>query len=172
LTEANDTPRTVAEVAAVVQQLLDRNEVEDVLARYAVAIQERDPERAASCFTSDATINYGSGDIQGLSAIRDYFDRSLSQLRAGEPLGVLEQTLLSMPVIGSVHIAVLDGTIEVRHACLAIHAGRANERDRILINGTTNDDRFVPTSDGWKIQRRVHTTQWSVNIDGTVGGHH
>src|SRR5216684_7822624 len=60
------------------QELADRAEIEDVITRYANAVDSRDFDAVASCFTTDARATYGGVELPpGAEAIVTF----LRQLR-------------------------------------------------------------------------------------------
>ena len=57
----------------------DRDEITQVMYRYAKAVQHQDLELLLSCFTSDAVLDYGDfAQLEGEDAIREMFGASRS----------------------------------------------------------------------------------------------
>lgn len=64
----------VAELAAEVQRLSDRNALADLADRYLRALDEGvfDEERARSVFTNDVTLNFPPGDHHGMAGVAEF----------------------------------------------------------------------------------------------------
>jgi ketosteroid isomerase-like protein len=157
---------------ALLRDVADRQQITELMYRYAAGVQQRDPEVVTACFSDDAVLEYGSAVVEGIDAVRQYFSDSMAALSSGAPLAALDETIISTPVMTNVLIDIDGDTAHAVHTCLAIHAGRAGEHGRVLVNGTRNTDELVRTPEGWRIQRREHATVWNFDVEGTVGGSH
>jgi hypothetical protein len=133
-----------------VRSLADRIEIDDVLTRYATAIDSRRWDLLDDVFTPDATVDYrAAGGIEGTYA----------EFKAwvAEVLPMFEQTQ---------HL-VVNREVIVRDDEAVSHAQFINP-NRLTIKGETwlftcggaYHDRFVRTADGWRIARRVEDTIW------------
>lgn len=129
--------------------LRDRLEIADVLARYASAIDERDWKRLATCFTPDAIGAYGPGaPREGYPAIEALCRATLEPLDASQHL------------VGSIEIRVEDDRARSRCSVQAQHIRRGlSEGDSYLLGGTYRDD-WIRTADGWRIRRRELRVLW------------
>jgi SnoaL-like domain len=130
--------------------LTDQLEVHQVLIRYAHALDARDWELLRSCFTPDATTDYGeiAGINDGREAIVSTCRNFLSGLDA------------SHHMIGSVAIDCEgdDGTA----VCYlqAQHVFRGADGGDNLLHGGIYRDRLVRTPEGWKISHRSLELVW------------
>lgn len=61
-----------------VRRLADRWELQDLVARYGRAVDDRDLETVAQLFTSDATFDSRSGPMHGRDAVLEYYRAQLS----------------------------------------------------------------------------------------------
>lgn len=66
------------ELRLMVQRLLDRQELSDLLARYGRYIDDRDLANLADLFTSDAEFDSREGPVQGRDAVLGYYRSQLS----------------------------------------------------------------------------------------------
>ena len=136
------------DLEARVRAIEDRLAIEDVIIRYATAVDTKDDELLAACFTDDATASFaGVPAGPGGAAIVAF----LASLR-----GVL--------VIGSTHrfsniVVNLDGD-EADVQSSAVVYGVRGEPLQLRLRGIRYQDRFVRTAMGWRIARRVHSPAW------------
>jgi len=129
--------------------LRDELEIRQLLARYANALDDRDWKRLASCFTPDATGDYGRiAQLADYAAIEALCRRSLEPLDASQHL------------VGSVEVELSGDTARSRCALQAQHTRRGCEGgDHYTIGGTYRDE-LVRTSDGWRIRHRQLQVSW------------
>jgi len=123
------------------QELLDRREIDDLLARYAGALDDRDWKRLSSCFTPDAIAQFGdeAGRCQGYVEIESLCRRALETLDASQHL------------LGAGEVEIEDDHARARTAVQAQHVRRGCEGgDKCLIGGTYVD-RLVRGPEGWRI---------------------
>ena len=131
----------------------DLSLIQQVLVRYANAIDELAFDALASVFTPDARASYGGGPwLDGLDAIIEY----ISPLRS---------FAASFHFMGNMQIDV-DGdrahatTRSLTHLIASdgvLHARALRYRDQL-----------VRTPAGWRINERVHTAQWMWEGTATV----
>ena len=131
----------------------DLSLIQQVLVRYANAIDELDFGALATVFTPDARASYGGGPwLDGIDAIVEYIS----------PLGSLAA---SFHFMGNMQIDV-DGdraratTRSLTHLIGpdgVLHARALRYRDQL-----------VRTPAGWRISERVHTAQWMWEGTATV----
>ena len=141
MTEPSDLERRV-------QAIEDRSAIQDVIIRYAVAVDTQDDDLLASCFTDDATASF-AGVPAG---------------PGGAAIVAFLVSLRGVVVIGSTHrftnvLITLDGDeADVRSS--AVVYGVRGEPLQLRLRGITYRDRFVRTAAGWRIGRRVHSPSW------------
>jgi hypothetical protein len=154
--------------------LVDRAEITDVVNRYAEGVRVRDIDLLVSCFSEDAALDYGSDQIVGSAAIRQFFGASPGVPRATQGPGLaLDERVASTPVMTNVMIDLAGDEAHCESMCLAIHCGFVGGEGSVLIRGTRNIDDLIRTPAGWRIRRRTHANVWSFQVPGTpvVDGH-
>jgi 3-phenylpropionate/cinnamic acid dioxygenase small subunit len=137
--------------AMTLQEIADRIEIDDLLTRYATALDGKDWELFASCFTPDARIDYSAaGGIQGtLPAVRQW----LSDVMAHFPMTQHLVTNRSVQLSGD--------TARVR-SCLFNPMGVGDgDGMAVFLEGGYYRDRLVRTADGWRIAERVEEPTYS-----------
>ncbi len=121
-----------------------RQDVADVLVRYATAIDRRDWALFQACFTEDCEADYGDiGVWHGADAITEWMERA----HAG--LGHTLHRITNQAIVPSG-----DG-VAARSYVDAIVMARDNQTGSRAVG--YYDDELVRTDDGWKIARRRFT---------------
>jgi len=129
-----------------VEEISDRLEINDLLVRYAEAIDSRDWKLLDTCFTTDAKVDYtSSGGIAG---------------RYPEVRAWLEQVLALFPaymhLIGNIAVSFEDGGAKAKTYVINPMQFEAPDGSR---GGFTvaayYHDRLVRTGDGWRIAERT-----------------
>lgn len=140
----------------------DRQQIYDVLVRYAEGIDRRDFDAVATCFTWDAHASYGGRDVgPGVGPI-------LELLRHG-----VESSLASTHLVGNLQIEVDGDRATSVSAAIAVHVVDRAEGTRVLIRGLRYHDRLKRVDGGWRIAERVHEQRWMADSAGellTSGG--
>lgn len=134
----------------LLRELADRRSIDDVLYRYAHALDGRDWDLLRTCFTEDAVADYLElgGLNEGREAIVSLCDGVLSGLDASQHL------------IGSPAAQVDGDTATATCYLQAQHVFRgAPGGDHYLVGGTYVD-RLVRTQDGWRIEHRTLQGVW------------
>ena len=133
------------------QEISDRLEIQDLLARYSFAIDDRDWNALDEVFTPDARINYtAAGGIAG----------DLSQIKAWLPVA-LERFPMFQHLVATTKLD-LDGDEAASRTILfnpMTHQNAAGEQQTFFI-GLWYRDRFVRTDAGWRIAERVEEMGW------------
>jgi 3-phenylpropionate/cinnamic acid dioxygenase small subunit len=131
-----------------------RQDVADVLVRYATGIDRRDWLLFRSCFTDDCLADYGDiGVWHGVDAITEFMQQ------AHEGCGH------TLHRISNCAVTARDGGVAARSY---VDALIMFEGDRSGIRATGfYDDELVQTDDGWRIARRRFTqVRLQTNLDG------
>jgi 3-phenylpropionate/cinnamic acid dioxygenase small subunit len=137
------------------QELADRIEIDDLLTRYAVAVDGKDWDLYASCFTHDAFIDYTSaGGIKG---------------RLPEVKKWLSDTLVIFPMTQHVvanRVIVIDGDSATARSYFFNPMGLpdGNGGLKLFFDGGYYNDRLVRTDDGWKITERIEESAYSTRL--------
>jgi hypothetical protein len=131
-----------------------RQDVADVLVRYATGIDRRDWTLFRTCFTDDCEADYGDiGTWRGAAAITEWMQRS--HAGCGHTLHRITNQFLTPNGAGVTARSYVD----------AIVMGPDNRTGAQAIG--YYDDELVRTADGWKIARRRFTM---VRMAGIAGG--
>jgi 3-phenylpropionate/cinnamic acid dioxygenase small subunit len=122
-------------------ELLDREEIRDLVVRYAHAVDRRAWDEVAACFSADATADYGY--------FRGRVGEVLEKIRAG-----LDGFDATMHFVAN-HLADVrgdDATAETYALC--VHRGARGGVAREVTVALRYLDRLVRTPAGWRIARR------------------
>jgi hypothetical protein len=130
----------------------DRASVSEVLDDYARGIDSKDWDLVLACFTDDAVLDYTAfgGPKGATQEVVDWI------------AGNVANFVMTQHHITNRHIT-LDGDEAVCIAELFAPMGMAGKEPgklTILWTGGAYNDRFVRTSDGWKISQRVFEKAW------------
>ncbi len=137
------------------QQLSDRAEISDVLARYCFAVDDRDWDAYRMVFTADAVIDdvVTGGIRSGVEEHIVYLKRALSRIP-------LSQHSISTTLI------TLDGDrADARIACTCpLDLKIAEDRRQVFFMGVEYRNKLVRTPDGWRIAELIETRPWVHNM--------
>lgn len=138
-----------------VQELADRLDIADVLARYCDALDQRRWELLTEVFTSDASADYGSvGTPAGVEAITTAIRRTIDDLDATQHL------------IGNLQVQVHGDTATAQCYLISQHVRSAQPGGEEYLLGGRYVDELARTADGWRITfRRLHRMWASGNRD-------
>jgi hypothetical protein len=142
----------------VLQRLLDRAAIHDVLVRYFQGIDAADFEQVRGCFTDDVRAGYdGRSSISGIDALMGSFfafrNRASGQWKATTHfLGNLSFKLLR------------DDSAETECYAFACLVTPAATSDQLTIRSLRYLDRLRKTKDGWRISDRIQTLDWSCEM--------
>lgn len=138
----------------VVQAILDRNEVYDLVVRYARALDERNWELLESCFLPDAKYLYPNGSSGSAAEIVERCSNALTRLDASQHL------------LGNIEITVDGDTASTIVYFQAQHVKMGTPGGNTFIIAGSYRDRVVRTPGGWKIAQRDQAYAW---MDGNPG---
>ena len=138
------------------ETLIDRQEIDDLLIRYATAVDTKDWDLYETCFTEDAFIDYESaGGIKG----------RLPEIRAW-----LEKTLAIFPMTQHVvcnRAVEIDGdngsARSVFYNPMGLRSGETNQV--LFFDGGYYNDQLIRTSEGWRIRERIEESSYSTRLN-------
>jgi hypothetical protein len=136
------------------QQIADRIEIDDLLTRYATAVDNKDWELYATCFTPDAFIDYSSaGGIKGsLPEVKQWLGEVMPMFPMSQHL-VINKTV------------VIDGDRATARSAVFNPMGLPEGEGLLLFfEGAYYNDKLVRTPDGWRISERVEETSYSTRL--------
>jgi 3-phenylpropionate/cinnamic acid dioxygenase small subunit len=142
------------DLAARAQVLEDRVAINDLIIRYAEAVDNRDDTALASCFTDDAEATFAGVPVPGRGgAAIVAFLASLPGGSAGTATPMKTSHLFMNVVIN------LDGDQAVARSRAAVYSVRGTP-EQVRVRGITYQDRMRRTRHGWRIANRVHSVAW------------
>lgn len=138
------------------QTMVDRLEIEDVLTRYAWAIDSREFDGLDEVFTPDAFVDYTSA-----GGIKGKYPEVKAWLASVLPHFPAYQHLVTNKDIR------IDGDTATSRSGFYNPMGQQAEGGRMtfFFVGGEYHDKLVRTGDGWRIEERVEKTVWT---DGNV----
>ena len=138
--------------AMTLQAITDRIEIDDLLTRYATAVDTKDWDLFASCFTADAFIDYTSaGGIKGtLSEVKQW----LAQVMTAFPM---TQHLVTNRAV------VIAGDSATSRCVFFNPMGLAGDSGGLILflEGGYYNDKLVRTAAGWRIAQRIEEPTYS-----------
>ncbi len=139
-----------------VRQLLDRNAIRELIARYAHSVDRRDLDGVAACFTADAAYrgSLGQGSI----------DVALAALRER-----MAQYTSTMHFIGNQLVDLSGDRATSETYAIAYHQMQREDGRRNMAVGVRYLDDLLRTEDGWRICRREVKLEWQ-RFDELVPG--
>jgi 3-phenylpropionate/cinnamic acid dioxygenase small subunit len=141
------------DVAARVQALEDRAAINDLIIRYAEAVDNRDNDALISCFTDDAEATFAGVAVPGRGGTAVVaFLNSLGD--EGPPAMPIKTSHLFTNVV-----IRLEGD-EADARCRASVYSVRGEPEEIRVRGVSYRDRMRRTPDGWRISNRTHSVAW------------
>jgi len=130
-----------------------RIELEDVLTRYASAIDNREWELLDDVFTTDARLDYRSaGGIEGtFPVVRDWL---------AEVLPIFDVT---QHLVVNREFSTSDHGVRGRACFLNVNRLHVEGKLWLFTVGGRYHDEFVDTPGGWRIAQRIEETLWWEN---------
>lgn len=127
------------------QEISDRLEIQDLLARYTQAIDRRDWEALDGIFTPDAHIDYTAmgGEAGGPAEIKAFLARVMPMFESTQHL------------LGSSVVDIAGDTATARTICHNPMVLRGGDDPHLLVCGLWYRDKLVRTPAGWRIAERV-----------------
>jgi hypothetical protein len=134
------------------QEISDRMEINDLLARYSAAIDSRRWDELDALFTSDAVIDYTE-----MGGIRGTLDEQKAFLASVMPSFGGFQHLTATSTFD------IDGDVaRVRTICF--NPMVVTDERQVLFCGLWYRDVMVRTPDGWRIRERHEDRGWSLDV--------
>lgn len=136
-----------------VKEVLARQAIEEVLAKYCFAVGRHDWDGVRQCFVPGAEADYGFEAPQTIEAQVELLARGMARFPAS--------TLLSAtPVITFTGDGALSETM-----ALTAHEGRPGTSEPVRISVVRYDDTWTQQEHRWLINRRRLTTCWRGWLD-------
>lgn len=135
------------------QQLSDRAEIQDVITRYAYAIDDRNWDDLDHVFTPDAIIDYSEvgGPIGTLDETKAFLGQSMTNFPAYQHLSTTSEIIISGDTARA--RTILFNPMVMNH----------EGAERVFFIGLWYRDELVRTAQGWRIQHRREQKSWAYN---------
>lgn len=135
------------------QEMSDRLEIQDLITRYAYAIDEQDWDGLDRVFTADAVIDYTDlGGAKGsLSETKAYLAQAMPTFPAFQHLSTT--TRIDIDGDSAKTKTILFNPMVMNH----------EGEERVFFIGLWYNDELVRTADGWRIKHRREQKCWSFN---------
>ncbi len=138
------------------QELVDKDAIRDLMARYARGVDGRDPELIASTLTSDAYTDYGEWDGSGRDNIVNWIMRPW------------DSPFRSTHFMGD-QLVRLDGdTAEVETYAVAFGVHDVEGAPSVVITGLRYVDTMVRQDGQWLVRHRALHHDWRGNAPADV----
>ena len=139
------------------QEVSDRLEIQDLIARYSYALDSRDFDALDELFTDDAVLDYtATGAIRGTLAEMKAFVANAFTMFAGTQ-HLTTQTMIQFDDDGN--------TAHARSACHNPMVFDGDLRPKMMIVGLWYVDTLVRTPDGWRFRERVEELLYNTTVD-------
>lgn len=134
----------------MLEHLVERQHIIDLLYRYGSSLDDRDWARLATCFTPDAIALYGAelGQQDGYAAIERACRSALEPLDSSQHL------------ISNHEIEIDGDTARARCYLHAQHTKKGTPGGDNFTVGATYLDELVRTPQGWRIKKRELRVTW------------
>lgn len=136
------------------QELSDRAEIQDLISRYAYAIDDRDWDALDSVFTPDAIIDYSeAGGARGTVAeIKEFLAKAMPNFTAFQHLSTTTQVKIDGDRAKA--RTILFNPMVIQH----------EGQERVFFVGLWYNDELVRTPDCWRIAHRYEQMSWTHNV--------
>ena len=140
-----------------VQEISDRLEIQELIARYSYALDSRDFDALDELFTADAVLDYrATGAIRGsLAEMKDFVANAFTMFEGTQHLTT--QTLLRFDADGN--------TAYGKSACHNPMVFGGDLVPKMMIVGLWYVDTFARTSDGWRFKERVEEQLYNTTVE-------
>lgn len=139
-----------------VQEISDRLEIQDLIARYSVALDSRDYDALDELFTDDAILDYrATGAIRGsLAEMKRFVADAFTMFSATQHL------------TAGTTITFADGgdTAHAKSACHNPMVFGGDLAPKMMIVGLWYVDTLVRTPDGWRFKERVEQQLYNTTV--------
>jgi ketosteroid isomerase-like protein len=143
-------------VTLSVQEISDRMEIQELIARYSVALDSRDFDALDALFTDDAVLDYrATGAIRGtLAEMKAFVTEAFAMFEGTQHLTT--GTTLTFSGDGN--------TAHAKSACHNPMVFGGDLKPRMMIVGLWYLDTFERTPDGWRFKERVEQQLYNTTI--------
>jgi ketosteroid isomerase-like protein len=139
----------------------DRDDILELVARYAHTVDGRDVDGIVALFTVDGRIDFEGGESsgQGHDGIRSAFEEAFTR-------PVLARPATSTHLMANTIVTVDGDTAHAETQGVAYLASPAS--GSVTTRGLTYSDDLRRTAEGWRIAHRIHRSTWQTEAPGSV----
>lgn len=139
------------------QEISDRLEIQDLIARYSYALDSRDFDTLDDLFTPDAVLDYtATGAIKSnLAQMKDFVAKAFDMFAGTQHLTT--QTTISFSDDGN--------TAHAKSACHNPMVFGGDLQPKMMVVGLWYVDTLVRTSEGWRFAERREELLYSTIVD-------
>jgi ketosteroid isomerase-like protein len=139
----------------------DREEILDVIARYAHTVDDRDVDGILRCFAPDGRIDFegGRSSGEGHDGIRTAFEEAFARPELARPAA-------STHLMANTLVTIDGDTAHAETQGVAYLASPAT--GMVATRGLRYSDDLRRDADGWHIVHRVHRSTWQTDAPGRV----
>lgn len=139
------------------QEISDRLEIQDLIARYSYALDSRDFDALDELFTEDAVLDYtATGAVRGTLAEMKTFVANAFTMFAGTQ-HLTTQTMIRFDDDGT--------TAHAKSACHNPMVFDGDLKPKMMIVGLWYVDTLVRTPQGWRFHERVEELLYNTTVD-------
>ncbi len=149
------------------EHLIDRQEIDDLLTRYATSVDTKDWDLYETCFTEDAFIDYESaGGIKGKRPeVRAWLEKVMVIFPMTQHV-VCNRDMVIFPMTQHVvcnRVIEIDGDKATARSVFYNPMALPGEgkAQSLFIDGGYYNDQLVRTADGWRITERIEESSYS-----------
>jgi ketosteroid isomerase-like protein len=144
-------------VTLTTQQISDRLEIQDLIARYSYALDRRDYDALDELFTADAMLDYrATGAIRGsLAEMKAFVAEAFTMFDATQHLTT--QTFIEFSDDGN--------TANAKSACHNPMVFGGDNKPKMMIVGLWYVDTLVRTPDGWRFKERTEELLYTTVVE-------
>jgi SnoaL-like domain len=152
-----DSPKPMKDlnIHRLLEQVSDRLAIEDILARYCYAVDDRDWSAYRQVFTPEAIIDdtVTGGIKSGIDDHIAYMKRALSKI------------LMSQHAVSTIRIDLNGNESQVRaHCSCPMVLALGNGSTQVFFQGLWYRAQLTRTNDGWKIKHLLEEGYWKNNV--------
>lgn len=137
------------------QDISDKLEINELLARYCHALDQKDWDAFQAIFLSDAVLDFTAfGGPKGSPAeLQEFFTPILSSLSS------------TQHTVSTVKVDLVGDNASARSAAIVPMTAKTPEgNESTFVSGLWYEDNLVRTQGGWKIKSRTQIRSWTASI--------
>lgn len=137
------------------QEISDKLEINELLARYCHALDQKNWEAFKAVFVEDAVLDFTAfnGPKSSPAELENYFKPILDSLAS------------SQHTVSTVMIELTGDTAKVRSAAIVPMTTKSQDgKETTFMSGLWYEDSLLRTAKGWKISERIQVRSWAASL--------